>query len=147
MRLKIIISSLVLLLLFSCQGEEKLETCTLSINGIEISAELASTPEQREKGLMFRKELGPREGMLFVFEAERKVSFWMKNTYIPLSVAYINKKGVIKEIHDLQPESLNPVASSYSILYALEMNQGFFTEHGILTGDQILFPEDFPSDE
>ena len=146
MRLRIVLFAFVGLL-FSCQGEEKLNTYPLKINGIEIYAELAATPEQREKGLMFRKELDSLEGMIFVFEKEKKVSFWMKNTHIPLSVAYINKRGIIKEIHDLQPESLNPVPSSYSILYALEMNQGFFEENGIFTGDQILFPEDFPSGE
>ncbi len=137
---------LFLLFLSSCSAKDQLPVTVLSVNGVEITAEVADTPDTREKGLMFRKELDEKSGMLFVFEKERQVSFWMKNTYIPLSVAFINKKGVIKEIHHLQPESLNPVGSSYSVKYALEVNQGFFEKYHIRIGDQIEFPAPLLSD-
>ncbi|OQY33897.1 MAG: hypothetical protein B6241_06600 [Spirochaetaceae bacterium 4572_59] len=112
----------------------------MKINETAIEVEIADTVEKRELGLMKRKELEADKGMLFIFEKERKVSFWMKNTEIPLSVAYISKSGYIREIHDLKPYSLNPVQSSHSVLYALEVNQGYFKEHAIKEGDQLIFP-------
>jgi uncharacterized protein len=140
MKLKLIVYGLLALASASCRGEGQNEHITLIINNMPLDAEVADTVEKREKGLMFRKKLDERSGMLFIFEKEKKVSFWMKNTEIPLSVAYISKSGYIREIHDLQPHSLNPVKSSHSVLYALEVNQGFFRENGISEGDQVVFP-------
>ena len=68
----------------------------------------------------------------------------MKDTSIPLSIAYISKSGIIREIHDLQPYSKNPVPSNFSVLYALEVNKGFFKRHGIEVGDQVIFPDGLP---
>ncbi len=128
----------------SCTAEEKNEIQSLRINETTILAEIADTPRKREKGLMKREELPADRGMLFIFEKEKKVSFWMKDTGIPLTIAYISKSGQIREIHDLQPYSENPVSSVYSILYALEVNRGFYKENGIQIGDQLIFPDDFP---
>ena len=135
---------LSILLISSCTAEDKNEIKSLRINEVTIQAEIADTPPKREKGLMMRENLPSDRGMLFIFEKEKKVSFWMKDTSIPLSVAYISKSGYIREIHDLQPYSKNPVPSAYSVLYALEVNRGFFKDNGIQIGDQLIFPDDLP---
>lgn len=127
-----------LFFVFSCSAGEK-ALHDISINGDKIRVEIADTPESRQKGLMYRKSLPEDQGMLFIFEKEQKMSFWMKNTKIPLSIAYISKSGVIREIHDLEPLSQKTVQSSHSVLYALEVNQGYFDKKGIGEGDQIHF--------
>lgn len=125
---------LLVLTLFSC-GKEYVE---LDLNGNSLMVEVAKTDQERETGLMNRDSLGEDKGMIFVFESEKRVSFWMKNTRIPLSIAYIGKDGTIYEIYDLQPYSLEPRPSKRSsILYALEVNQGYFDRVGITTGSKI----------
>jgi uncharacterized membrane protein (UPF0127 family) len=104
---------------------------------IKIKAEIAATGEERAKGLMFRKTLKDGAGMLFVFPSDRVLSFYMKNTIIPLSIAFINKDGVIAEIHDMEPLNLRSVQSSRSLRYALEVPQGWFARTGIAVGDTI----------
>lgn len=99
--------------------------------------ELAVTEEQRARGLMFREDLAPEEGMLFVFPDSALRSFWMKDTPLPLSIAFISRAGVILEIHDMEPFSLEPVRSRYPARYALEVNRGRFSELGITPGDLI----------
>jgi uncharacterized membrane protein (UPF0127 family) len=79
--------------------------------------------------------------MLFVEESDRLLSFWMKNTVLPLSIAYISASGVISEIHDLKPGQLNPVRSSRSLRYALEVPQGWFERAGVAVGDRVEIPE------
>ncbi len=86
---------------------------------------------------MFREEVPEGTGMLFVFEREEILSFWMKNTYVPLSVAYADRSGRILEIHDMEPESLAPVRSSRPARYALEVPRGYFERAGIRPGDLI----------
>ncbi len=86
---------------------------------------------------MFREEVPEGTGMLFVFEREEILSFWMKNTYVPLSVAYADRSGRILEIHDMEPESLAPVRSSRPAQYALEVPRGYFERVGIRPGDLI----------
>ena len=134
------ITAAVLLLSVSCS---KKETVLLRINNVEISTEVVRTPEARQKGLMNRKKLGEYNGMLFIFENDQKMSFWMKNTSIPLSIAYVSRDGVIKEIYDMEPFSEASVRSVRSVAFALEVNQGFFREHDITEGDRIIFPEGF----
>ncbi len=126
--------------LFSCRAGGN-EYQQITVKGIPMKVEVADTSESRQLGLMHRKSLDPDEGMLFVFEEEQKLSFWMKNTSIPLSIAYISKHGEIKEIHHMEPFSQKPVPSRYSVLYALEVNQGFFEEKGIGPGDRIQFSD------
>jgi len=102
-----------------------------------VTAELARTAAQREQGLMHRKNLKDGYGMLFIFDRDQILSFWMKNTLIPLSIAFIAYDGRIMEIHDMQPGNLNPVYSSRSVRYALEVPQGWFDRAGIIAGDKL----------
>jgi len=102
-----------------------------------VKAEIAQTQEDRATGLMYRKKLPDSEGMLFVFENDQILSFWMKNTYIPLSIAYITWDGKIIDIKDMYPHNNNSVSSSRSARYALEVPQGWFTRNGIQVGDIV----------
>lgn len=117
------------------------ETVTITLGGEEFVLEIADSPEERQKGLMNRKRLPENRGMLFVFFRDEKLSFWMKDTSIPLSIAYIAKDGTIREIKDMEPLSLRPVESTYSVRYALEVNRGTFERLGIEAGDTIKLPE------
>jgi uncharacterized membrane protein (UPF0127 family) len=103
-----------------------------------VEAELARTDRERETGLMFRTELEDGRGMLFIFEHDQVLSFWMKNTFIPLSIAYIAYDGTIVDIRDMQPRVLHSVQSTRSVRYALEVPQGWFARAGVKPGDRVL---------
>ena len=104
----------------------------ISVNGHELKVEVAATPAERQAGLMFRKEMGENEGMLFVFPAEEYLSFWMKNTYLPLSIAYFNADRRLIDIYKMKPMQIKEVYNSTEmVMYALEVNQGWFEKHGI----------------
>lgn len=110
----------------------------LTINDKTISVELAVTMEQQARGLMFRKSLPENHGMLFFFEQPKQASFWMKNTLIPLSIAFIDQQGTILEIYPLEPLDTSAVVSrSYRVKYALEMNRNWFNRNQIQAGDKI----------
>ena len=111
----------------------------LYIHQKEIWVEVAKTPEETSHGLMGRKHLGKDEGMLFIFETEDYHGFWMKNTLIPLSIAFIDKDGRIVWITDMKPLTLNSHVPPKPILYALEMNKGWFSSFGIKVGDFVRF--------
>ena len=113
----------------------------LTVGGEQFDVELAVTPEQRRQGLMFREQLGEREGMLFVFEEEQTVSFWMRNTPLPLSIAFIDARGVIVHMADMVPYSEAPVASRYPVRYALEVNRGAFERAAIAVGALVALPD------
>ena len=127
--------------LSSCSGLEKFEKRELAIEGrggkVTIRAEIALTSAQLAQGLMYRKELKDGNGMLFIFERDQILSFWMKNTLVPLSIAYIASDGRILEIHDMEPGNLNPVQSSRSARYALEVPRGWFSRAGLEPGDRL----------
>ena len=109
---------------------------------VEVEAEVADDRAERARGLMERTALAEDAGMLFVFKRERQLSFWMKNTLIPLSIAYIAADGRIVDIEDMEPlddETKHPSAEPAQ--YALEVNQGFFQERGIEVGDMVESPE------
>jgi uncharacterized membrane protein (UPF0127 family) len=138
--------SVCLLFIFLACAPRKLPTEEIPIEragqGIAVvKAEIARTQEERNNGLMFRKKLPDGEGMLFVFEADQVLSFWMKNTYIPLSIAYIAYDGRIIDIKDMYPHDTNSVVSSRSVRYALEAPQGWFSRAGVRTGDIVKIPE------
>lgn len=136
---------LILLLLLlgfaplSCSKNSDLQTQVIRINQWEVTVETADTLESQEKGLMGRESLDENRGMLFVYDRDAKKSFWMKNTTIPLSIAYIAADGTIREIYDMEPLSTRTVDSRYSVRYALEVNQGAFERHGINAGDKVEF--------
>ena len=110
----------------------------LRIGGKKISAEVADEESERSAGLMFRKALASDCGMLFVMDQIGPVGFWMKNTEVPLTIAYIDPRGTIMELHDLQPLDEKPVPSRFrNIAFALEMPQGWFSKNKIWPGDRI----------
>jgi len=118
----------------------QLRTVTLKAGPVQLIAEVADTEGQRNRGLMLRESLADGKGMLFVFDLDQKVSFWMKNTSIPLSVAYMGSDGTILQILDLVPFSLEPRPSERSIRYALEVPQGWFGRAGLKIGDKFVIP-------
>mgnify|MGYP002546108217 CR=1 FL=1 len=102
-----------------------------------IRAEVASTEAQREQGLMFRRELPKNNGMLFVFDRPARSCMWMKNTALPLSVAFIVPNGTILNIEKMEPFTLDSHCSKGWIRYALEMNKNWFAKNGIKAGSKI----------
>ncbi len=102
-----------------------------------VDAEIADTYETRQHGFMERKKIPDGTGMIFVFERDQILSFWMKNTPSPLSIAYIDYSGKIRDIFDMTPFSLSSVMSTVSVRYALEVPQGWFERAGIKTGDVL----------
>jgi uncharacterized membrane protein (UPF0127 family) len=110
---------------------------TLEIGENKLVVEVASTPATRETGLMNRFSLQPDHGMLFVFEAPQPLAFWMKNTYIPLSIAFVDRNGRILNIEDMRPQDEATHWSKGQALYAIEMRQGWFAAKGIAAGDVV----------
>jgi len=125
----------------SCtQKKLPVKEITVEKNGQTIAvvkAEIAVTQEERSKGLMYRKSLQDGQGMLFVFDRDEIHSFWMKNTYIPLSIAFITYNGIITDIKDMYPLNTNSVKPSRSVRYALEVPQGWFLRAGVKEGDSV----------
>ena len=106
----------------------------------KIRVEVARSEGEKAQGLMFRESLAKEEGMLFVYDREEILSFWMKNTRIPLSIAFIDKNGKILDIQDMEPFSLETHISAHPATYALEMNRGWFAREGIKVGDFVKIP-------
>ena len=106
-----------------------------------VVAEVARSPAEREQGLKDRDEVPDGTGMLFVFEDERVRQFWMRDTYVPLDIAYLNADFRIVSIHPLEPLNEEPVSSEGPAMFALEVRQGWFAEHGIEAGDtaEVIF--------
>lgn len=128
----------LLLLALACAALAQSEAqIALTIKGHRIQAALTRNDVERKHGLMFRTYLAPDAGMLFIYEAEQAACMWMKNTVLPLSVAFINRAGSILNIIDMQPLELASHCASGKALYALEMNQGWFEMHGIAVGDTV----------
>jgi len=130
-----------ILFIFSCSSQ-KMVTHNIPIERdgqviTVVKAEIARTTEERQQGLMFRKSLADGSGMLFVLDKDEIASFWMKNTYIPLSIAFITFDGRIIDIKNMYPHDLNSVTSSRSVRYALEVPQGWFLKAGVQEGDMV----------
>ncbi len=121
-----------------------LPTAKISIGTNSLNVEIASTPAERQKGLMFRNSMPQNHGMLFIFPKDEQLSFWMKNTKIPLSIAFIASDGTIKSLADMHVESLEAIPSDFSVRYALEVNQGYFAQHNIQVGQRVVLPADLP---
>ncbi len=136
-----VISLLCCIILLGC-ADDNSQKCDaiLNLDGKNLYIEIADDDSTRELGLMFRKQLHQNSGMLFVFDREQILSFWMKNTRIPLSLAYIKKSGVISQIFDMKPYDERPHMSKEKVLYALEVNRGWFSKNNIRPGYKIEFP-------
>ena len=115
---------------------------TIKVKDKTLKVRLAITPAQQRQGLMNVQGMGPtklpeNEGMLFIYRREEILSFWMKNTTLPLSIAFIDKKGNITEIRDMEPMGMDSVRSAKPAQYALEVNRGWFTKNNIKIGDKV----------
>ncbi len=156
---KALITILMLCFFASCSSQNKMETEDIFIEKIskdkeneeteekneepvkknieKISVELAITPAQQQRGFMERKLIPEGTGMIFLYKEDTKLRFWMKNTPHPLSIAFIDSSGIIKEIYDMTPYSLETIESTYSVRYALEVPQGMFKRMDIKEGDKL----------
>ena len=106
-----------------------------------LDVEIAATSQEKAQGLMHRKKLGENKGMLFIYPSSTIPKFWMKNTHIPLSVAFIDSNKRIVQIEDLTPHSLEKVSPHSPIRFAVEVNQGWFKKNGITVNDFFRFSE------
>lgn len=140
----LIMASLAVLSFNACAQRlpvQKLTITTSDGRNVGVKAEVARTQEQRNRGFMERKDIPDGTGMIFVFEKDQILSFWMKNTPHPLSIAYIDSKGTIRDIFDMTPFSLASINSTVSVRYALEVPQGWFDRNRISRGDTVSLPE------
>ncbi len=128
--------SMLALALTGCGGS-KLPTHTIDVGPHRVTVEVAQTPDARSRGLMHRDSLGADRGMLFVYPGEKPRSFWMKDTRIPLAIAFADRNGTIKKIKHMKPFDTTSVKSLYPAHFALEMNDGWFAEHGVKAGDTL----------
>ena len=112
----------------------QLPEIALTVNGHKLTAEVAHTDPARAQGLMHRRMLPENRGMLFVFPTAAQHAMWMMNTYIPLSVAFIDERGAIINIEDMKPHTQDAHPAAKPAKYALEMNQGWFSKRGIKPG-------------
>jgi uncharacterized membrane protein (UPF0127 family) len=114
-----------------------LQRSTLSAGMHQIEVQLAVTPAQRQTGLMFRKEMPQGEGMLFIFEEPTRQCFWMKNTLLPLTAAFVADDGTIVNLADMKPQTTDSHCSDKPVRYVLEMNVGWFAKKGIKAGSRL----------
>ena len=118
-------------------GPQKLPSIRLNAGIHNIQAEVAQSAEERSIGLMFRETMGTNEGMLFVFEQPAQQCFWMKNTLLPLSIAFIADDGSIVNIDRMKPQTLESHCSAKPVRFVLEMNDGWFEKRGIKPGAKL----------
>ena len=118
-------------------GPQKLPAIRLNAGMHIIQAEVAQTPGQRNIGLMNRPTMGANEGMLFVFDQPAEQCFWMKNTLLPLSIAFLADDGTVVNIEDMAPQTLDSHCSRKDVRLALEMNVGWFAKRGIKPGSRL----------
>jgi uncharacterized protein len=116
---------------------KNLPVVDLKIKSHKLKVEVAADANSRTIGLMNRFSLAPDSGMLFVFAQSEPLAFWMKNTFVPLSIAYVDTKGVILNIADMKPQDESTHPSKGPAMFAIEMKQGWFKERGIVAGDKV----------
>lgn len=123
-----------------CSGSDSgLPVITVQVDGRSVRAEVAGTVATRSRGLMYRRKMPKNNGMLFVYDAPEPLSFWMKNTYLPLTIAFIDRSGVIVHLEDMAPLTTTSHKSPKAVPYALEMNKGWFAANGIEVGAKVEF--------
>lgn len=119
------------------EPQTNLQRTAIQAGMFQIDAQIANTPQQRQIGLMFRKDMPTHEGMLFIFEEPQKQCFWMKNTLLPLTAAFVDDDGAIVNLVDMQPQSSDSHCSEKPVRYVLEMNQGWFAKKKIGKGYKL----------
>lgn len=140
----LLIAGLMFLPAENSSGRQEISVLT-GDSSVNVSVEIANSKSERRKGLMYRRELGLNEGMLFVFENEDSRSFWMKNTYIPLDIVFLDSDGVVLNVEEAYPqpntseEELKNYYSDGEAQYALELNSTFSEKYGLNTNDRVKF--------
>jgi len=119
------------------EAPQELPAIRISAGIHNITAQFAQTPQQREIGLMFRMSMGTNDGMLFAFEQPGQQCFWMKNTLIPLAIAFIADDGSVVNIDSMKPQTLDGHCSAAPVRFVLEMNEGWFAKRGIKAGSKL----------
>jgi uncharacterized protein len=142
---KLLLIALLALCTAPLYAQTLLPEITLSIKGHRLTAEVAANDDTRTIGLMHRRIMPENRGMLFVFAYAQPQSFWMMNTYLPLSIAFIDERGVIVNIDDMKPLTTDPHPSAKPAKFALEMNQGWFAKRGIKAGARVDGLKDAPA--
>ena len=130
-------TGILTLLASPASAQQKFQVIPLTAGMHVIQAELVANDKDRQQGLMFREKMGPNEGMVFVFDAPATVCMWMKNTPLPLSVAFIDETGKIINIEDMKPQTTESHCAKKPVRYALEMNQGWFKQKNVKPGTPI----------
>lgn len=127
---------------FAQDGEPQMNLPRVELHAgmYRISAQVAATPQQRETGLMYRRQMPEYEGMIFVFDIPGVQCFWMKNTRLPLTAAFIADDGRIVNLADMQPQTEDSHCSDKPVRYVLEMNQGWFAKKGLKSGTRLSGP-------
>lgn len=142
--MKIMLASVLVFVLVPALAQDApqldLPRTTLKAGMHLIQAQMASTPQQRAVGLMHRADMPTNEGMLFVFEQPAVQCFWMKNTLLPLTAAFVQDDGTVVNLADMQPQSLDSHCSTKPVRYVLEMHQGWFAKRGIQNGFRLSGP-------
>ncbi len=118
-------------------AEAPLRTIPLQVGKHQVRVEVVKTDAERSRGLMYREKLGKNDGMLFIFDDPGYHSMWMMNTYIPLSVAFVDRDGVILNIEDMEPRTTDSHTAAGPATYAIETNKGWFAERRIKPGDRV----------
>ena len=129
----------IVLASMGCQAQSQdLPRITLNAGIHNISAEVAQSPDERATGLMFRQSMPPNQGMLFVFDQAEQQCFWMKNTLIPLDVAFVADDGTVINIEHMKPQTLDNHCSAKPVRLVLEMNEGWFARKGVSAGSKLM---------
>jgi len=119
------------------EPQTSLQRTVIQAGMFQIDAQIAQTPQQRQIGLMFRKDMATHEGMLFVFEAPQTQCFWMKNTLLALTAAFVDDEGTVVNLADMQPQTTDTHCSDKPVRYVLEMHQGWFAKRKIGKGYKL----------
>lgn len=137
-------AALFLGLLAACGGAKQAEVAKtiddrfpIKIGERVVQVQVAILPGEQQRGLMYRTTMGADEGMIFVFDTPQKMSFWMRNTELPLDIGYITTEGELKEVYPMYPHDERPVRSRTTVQLALEMNQGWFARSGVKPGAKL----------
>jgi uncharacterized protein len=119
------------------EPQMELQRIKLGAGMHQIDSQVAQSPEQRQIGLMWRKSMPTNEGMLFIFDQPSQQCFWMKNTFLPLTAAFVADDGTIVNMADMKPQTTEPHCSKQPVRYVLEMNQGWFAKKGLKAGAKL----------